>query len=359
MKKNNERKTSRHVVRDILFATVCILIIMVVVCFVGQCINRKTPENGINESMYVDINGSQQWINIYGEDTNNPVLLYLHGGPGSATSTVDYVFTRKISDVYTVVTWDQRNSGKSYNRDQRDTTITYDLMLSDGLEMTKYILNYMGKDKLTILGHSWGSLFGAKLVQEYPEYYEAYIGASQLLDPDKNEESFLSQAQEWLKDDPDGKAYIDKLTNSTSVAEYHKVKNGIIKHFGYDTPESERDYTMLLTLAFNPNYSVNDWIKYLFIENSAYVDFYEAGELEKFSVIDDTDYQMPYFAIIGENDYQADHTLAEDYYQNVNAPLKRLYIYEGGTHLTPIYDTDGFSATLHDISDKMCSFKNE
>lgn len=85
--------------------------------------------------MYVDINGTKQWINIYGQDKDNPVLLYLHGGLGSATSYQDYAFTRKWSDVYTVVTWDQRNCGKSYDTSKTDT-ITADIMMQDGKEMT-------------------------------------------------------------------------------------------------------------------------------------------------------------------------------------------------------------------------------
>ncbi len=122
--------------------------------------------------MYVDINNTKQWISIYGQDKDNPVLLYLHGGPGSATSAYDYAFTRKWSDVYTVVTWDQRNCGKSYSSDQNDTALTYDLMMSDGVEMTKYLLDYLGKDKITLLGHSWGTYFGSNLVLAYPEYYD-------------------------------------------------------------------------------------------------------------------------------------------------------------------------------------------
>ena len=157
---------------------------------VGKAIYSKTPEGGINESRYIDVNGTKQWINIYGEDINNPVLLYLHGGPGSATSEIDYAFTRKWADVYTVVTWDQRNCGKSYDAEQNDIVLTKEIFMTDGWEVTEYILDYLSKDKITILGHSWGSLFGANLVLEYPEYYDCFIGTGQLADYLENEEAF-------------------------------------------------------------------------------------------------------------------------------------------------------------------------
>ena len=146
---------------------ITVIILFLIVRFIGQKINGRTPEGGINEEMYVDINGTKQWISIYGQDKDNPVLLYLHGGPGSSTSAYDYAFTRKWSDVYTVVTWDQRNCGKSYSSDQNDTALTYDLMMSDGVEMTRFLLDYLGKDKITLLGHSWGTYFGSNLALEY------------------------------------------------------------------------------------------------------------------------------------------------------------------------------------------------
>ena len=97
-------KTILRILKWILIVVVTLLAIFFIVRAIGLSYYRKTPEGGINESMYIDVNGTRQWINIYGNDLDNPVLLYLHGGPGSSTSDIDYVFTRKWADVYTVVT---------------------------------------------------------------------------------------------------------------------------------------------------------------------------------------------------------------------------------------------------------------
>ena len=92
-------KVIGKILRGILIALVTIIFILFVVRLIGRAVNGRTPDGGINESMLVNINGTKQWINIYGQDKDNPVLLYLHGGPGSATSQIDYAFTRKWSDV--------------------------------------------------------------------------------------------------------------------------------------------------------------------------------------------------------------------------------------------------------------------
>ena len=77
-------------IKRIVVAVLILLIAFWGVRAVGKAIYNKTPDGGINESMYIDVNGTKQWINIYGENIDNPVLLYLHGGPGSATS-ISYI----------------------------------------------------------------------------------------------------------------------------------------------------------------------------------------------------------------------------------------------------------------------------
>ena len=100
MLKLNKQKISKMLKRIALTGLIIVFAFFFIRA-IGKAVYSKTPDGGINESMYIEVNGTKQWINIYGEDVNNPVLLYLHGGPGSATSHIDYAFTRKWTDVYT------------------------------------------------------------------------------------------------------------------------------------------------------------------------------------------------------------------------------------------------------------------
>ena len=142
------RKKLLKIIKYIAVAVVSIIALFFLIRAVGKAVYSRTPDGGINESMYIDVNGTKQWINIYGEDIDNPVLIYLHGGPGSATSQTDYAFTRKWADVYTVVTWDQRNCGKSYSPEQNSIVLTRELFLTDGKEVTEFVLDYLSKDKV-------------------------------------------------------------------------------------------------------------------------------------------------------------------------------------------------------------------
>lgn len=317
---------------------------------VGKSINSRTPDGGINESMYIDVNGTKQWINIYGKDKDNPVLLYLHGGPGSATSDIDYAFTRKWADVYTVVTWDQRNCGKSYDAEQNNIVLTRELFLTDGKEVTEFILNYLSKDRLTVLGHSWGSIYGANLVLEYPQYYECFIGAGQLVDSVENEKAFQQEALLWANGDKETLELIDRLTPDHVTMEHITARNAIMKKYGYDMMANGSDYNLAATVIFNPNYSILDWIYYFKRDMSVYLDFFTSEEFASFSLKGRVDYRVPFYNINGDRDYQTNHKLAQKYFDEVNAPYKQMYMMENMTHGLLESDSEGFSEIIHRIA---------
>ncbi|MEJ8751488.1 alpha/beta hydrolase [Lagierella sp. ICN-221743] len=318
----------------------------------GSLWNNRTPKDGINESMYIDINGSKQWINIYGKNKNNPVLLYLHGGPGSSTSEIDYAFTRKWSDIYTVVTWDQRNCGKSYNKAQDQIELTKEMLLEDGKEITEFIISHMGVDKISILGHSWGSIYGANLVLEYPKYYDLFIGCGQLVDIVENEEAFKSEAIKWAKGNEETMKLIEKINSEKITVESIEAKNEILNKYGYGIMKDGFDYCPITTILFNPNYSIRDWFSIASRDKQVYLDFFKSDELKDFSLKGKYEYQVPYININGDMDYQVNYKLAEDYFNKVIAPQKELYIMNNTTHALMISKSQEFSDILHDINKK-------
>lgn len=316
----------------------------------GRAIYSKTPDGGINESMYIDVNGTKQWMNIYGEDIDNPVLLYLHGGPGSATSDIDYAFTRKWADVYTVATWDQRNCGKSYDAKQNAIVLTRELFMADGKEVTEFLLDCLSKDKITVLGHSWGSIYGANLVLEYPEYYDCFIGTGQLVDYRENEEAFRQEAILWAEGDEETLNLVKQLTPDNITMEHISARNAIMQKYGYDMMVNGSDYNLAAAVIFNPNYSIMDWINYFKRDRSVYMDFFASREFASFSLKGRVDYEVPFYNINGDKDYQTNYKLAQEYFEEVNAPYKQMFLMENMTHGLLESDAEGFSEMIHQIA---------
>lgn len=338
------------IIRNIVFIILSLILLFLLVRSIGKAVNNRTPKGGINESMYVEINGTQQWISIYGEDINNPVLLYLHGGPGTSTSAYDYAFTRQWADVYTVVTWDQRNCGKSYEKSQNDTALTYELMMSDGLEMTKFLIDYLDKEKITILGHSWGTYYGCNLVLAHPEYYDCYIGTGQLVDMYQNETAFKEIAGEWAGNDAEGLELLACITPGNYTEEYFRARNLLMQKYGYDMLRDGTDYNVLAAEIFNPHYSLADWVKLLHSDPAVYMDFLMSDEFNQFSLLGKTEYEVPYYNINGDCDYQTNYKLAQEYFDEIDAPYKRLYMMEDTTHGLLESKSAAFSEILHEIA---------
>ena len=128
--------------------------------------------DAVSELKAVEIGGLEQWILIRGEDQSNSVLLWLHGGPGSAQMAVHRKFNKELEKEYVVVHWDQRGAGKSNHIGFREETMTLERFIEDAHELTDYLKDRFDQEKIFLLGHSWGTQFGILTVQRYPaDYY--------------------------------------------------------------------------------------------------------------------------------------------------------------------------------------------
>ena len=123
-------------------------------------------ENSISEKVWVDINGIKQGMFIRGENPQNPVILYLHGGPGTPMlQFISYLEkNERLEKYFTICYWDQRGSGMTYNKSTDPSTMTVEQMVEDTHKVTEYLKERFGQDKIYLIGHSWGSYLGVKTI---------------------------------------------------------------------------------------------------------------------------------------------------------------------------------------------------
>src|SRR5215204_3492153 len=147
-----------------------------------------TSPDGIDEAKYVEVGGIQQWITIRGEDRNNPVLLFLHGGPGDATNPWGYAGFRLWLKHFTVVQWDQRGAGRTLGRNGSASAeaVTVNRLVQDGVELAALLARSLGRNKVVLVGHSWGSTLGVLMAKARPELFSVFVGTGQVADPAKN-----------------------------------------------------------------------------------------------------------------------------------------------------------------------------
>ena len=139
----------------------------------------------------VRIGDCDQWILERSQDATNPVVLFLHGGPGTSQLTSNRRNTRHLEKHFTVVNWDQRGAGKSYRAIGDADRMNIDQFVADTRELTLYLLAKFGQERLILAGHSWGSVIAALTVSRYPELYHCYVGIGQMAEHDRGRGGFL------------------------------------------------------------------------------------------------------------------------------------------------------------------------
>ena len=138
---------------------------------------------GVDESGYVRIGGIDQWIQVRGQDRANPVLLCVHGGPGGTWLPVTRIFLPWEKE-FTVVFWDQRGAGKTLRATGPAiaSTMSVERMAQDGVEVAEYLRTRFKKEKIILLGHSFGSVLGARMAKQRPDLFAAFVGTGQVSD---------------------------------------------------------------------------------------------------------------------------------------------------------------------------------
>ena len=191
-------------------------------------IRKIASENGIDELRTVPIGGIQQWLSIRGRDRRNPILLFIHGGPASPEMPTSWAYQDGWEDYFTVVQWDQRGTGKTFNANDPAVvgpTISAERMELDAEEVVQYLRTTYHQQKIFVLGHSWGSILGLELAARHPEWLYAYIGMGQVISVRDNERlnyAFALKAAETAGNQ-------EALTQLRSIAPYPEA-DGLVTY---------------------------------------------------------------------------------------------------------------------------------
>jgi len=305
-----------------------------------------TP-NGIDEARYVEVGGIQQWITIRGEDRNNPVLLFLHGGPGDATNPWGYAGFRLWLKHFTVVQWDQRGAGRTLgkNPDAPPQVITVARMTQDGLELAELLRKQLRKDKIILVGHSWGSILGIRMVKARPDLFYAFVGTGQVADPKK---SYTVAYGQLLRN-------AEALKDERALRELREVGPppysdgrgyGVQRKWSNFFEGADAFISSMIGFALTaPGYTlrdVNDWFDGQSVSAERLVP--ETSALDATALAGD--FAVPVFVIQGAEDFTTPTSLARSFVDSIRAPAKAFVPIEGGGHFAVFMKSSAFLEQL-------------
>ncbi len=298
---------------------------------------RVTP-GGIDELKPIEIGGIKQWIHVRGNDARNPILLFLHGGPGSPMMAESWTFQRPWEDFFTVVQWDQRGAGKTFGESGRkvDRSMTVNQMQADAEALIAWLRHTYGKEKIFLLGHSWGSILGVKVAQHHPDWLYAYIGVGQVVGMRRNEsvgyQQTLAKARavnntqaikelESIAPYPNANG-TTSLSNLMTERKWDVALGGMI--YGHSTDNEAQRWSM------SPDYNANDVKSAELGEGSTIQVLWSQLPQVDFDQV--SRFECPVFIFAGAEDRTTPETLAKEFFDRIQAPQKKFYKIEGAAH---------------------------
>ncbi|MFV0394535.1 MAG: alpha/beta fold hydrolase [Coprobacillaceae bacterium] len=318
--------------------------------------NGNVVEGSIAELREVEINGRKEWITIRGHDTTKPILLFLAGGPGGTQMAATRYELEELEKYFVVVNWDQPGSGKSYSSVSYEE-LTIQTYIDDGITLSEYLCEEFEQEKIYVLGESWGSALGIFMAYERPDLYHAFIGTGQMVAFVETEKMDYHLALELAKEAGDT-SIVSKL-----------LENGEPPYYGSDVTWKSATYLNYLSsiMAKNPEiknggyqtirdlcaneYGIIDKINFVrgIINsfNHLYPLLYDIDLREDYNTL-----EIPTYFFLGRHDINAPVSLAEDYYEVLNAPYKEIVWFEHSGHSPWINERDLFVEKVIQIIDK-------
>ena len=304
------------------------------------------PKRTIHEEGFIKINGIEQWVTIHGESTK-PVILFLHGGPGSPISPYSNALFSDWEKDFIIVQWDQRGTGKTYGRTAPEeltpaflqaNPLTVDQMVADGLELTAHLLKQLDKKKVILFGTSWGSVLGVKMAAKRPQLFYAYIGHSQITDP-SDDLTLYHKVYQLAQKNKDTTSL--DILKSLGLPPYTEAKNvgkifRIVKKYERLNSTPAPDSLFVLSAAYDNeayNRHSSDGDDYSFVN---YVGDKRLGVTAMRATInlveDNPSFKIPVYFIQGMEDLLTPKEASRKYFNTIKAPAKQNYLLPKTAH---------------------------
>ncbi|ETT52098.1 alpha/beta hydrolase [Paenibacillus sp. FSL H7-0942] len=340
----------RKKIRKTLKYSIFSIILIVIVALIFPTWTPKIKgENSISMLEQVEINGTGHEVMIRGVDRTNPILIFVHGGPGC--SEIPYVrkYQKELEQHFTVVHYDQRGSGKSYHFFEDYSNLTTDVLVDDLLALRDYVSKELGQEKVILIGHSFGTYIGMKAAAKAPTQFHAYIGIGQMANTLQSELESLEYTYEQAKQagNEDDVKKLELIRSSIEQGKELTPRILLQKYGGAARLINEnRDY--ISGFLLNPEYNGLDMIRfYSGMFSSQDILLREAFDQNLPDIVDHL--EIPTYFVTGKYDYMTTANAARDYFDVLDAPIKDFIVFNESAHYPQLEEKEKFVKWLNEL----------
>jgi pimeloyl-ACP methyl ester carboxylesterase len=315
-----------------------------------------TP-NGIAELQQVELNGYPQWVLIRGHDVSDPLFLFLHGGPGESNLWLAHHTMKELERHFVCVNWDQRGAGKSLLPGPDPSSMTIEQLYEDTVDLIKLLLARFEKEKLLLLGHSWGGLLATKVAARYPELLHAVILMNPTIDNRRGEDISYRWVLERARTANDDKAVrvLEKLGSSDTYGKEGRfIERKMVLRYG-GLAHSASLQTMVRLMLEAPEYSIAECIRNFRMKSLSFSIPLMADELMDVNLIKEVpQLAVPAFLFLGRHDHTAPSELSEEFCGSLQAPHKEVIWFEESAHTPDLDEPEKFQREVIRIGKAVC-----
>lgn len=306
----------------------------------------------------IELNGVQQWLVIRGRDRSRPVLLYLHGGPGTPETALLREYDRELENDFVVVSWDQRGAGKSYPAGLANpATLTPGQLLADTHALTAYLKRRFAHDRIYLVAHSWATVIGMRAVKEAPGDYYALVSVEQTSDALREEIAMHTWVLDQARRDGNSQA-VDELTRlapgSLSIKE-REVRLKWIERYGggvIHRPGGLDELTWVVLRA--PEYTIVEKLNYQRAARFTLAHLFPDGRVPAIDLMTEIpSVDVPVHFVEGRFDRLVPMDIARDYYDALRAPYKEFVVFESSAHSPPFEEPDRFHRMMLGVAGRI------
>jgi pimeloyl-ACP methyl ester carboxylesterase len=299
----------------------------------------------------------QQYLIIRGVDAEKPVMLFLHGGPGSPEFAFMKHYNQAIENDFVMVYWEQRGAGKSYSKHIPAETMNLEQLVSDTKELSEYLINRFQKEKIFIMGHSWGSFLGIVTAWRYPELYHAFFGVGQVAHQYRAEQISFDWVKEQAGKRKNNKAikvlaamdFPDSLASMEEWMDFLMRERKYVQAFGGGITREMKGMWPAVKIVLNTReYTLSDKLNYMKGSIFSLKNLWPA--VIHTNLLHDIDtMQVPVYIFQGIYDYQTPYIVAKDFFDQLEAPEKDFFGFKTSAHSPLFEETEKFNAILREL----------
>jgi len=325
----------------------------------------KVIEGSISTIEEVMINNQEQYLVIRGVDSSKPVMLFVHGGPGFPETSSMKKLNKAIEKDFVMVYWEQRGAGKSYSKDILAESLTIEQLVNDTKMVSEYIIKQFGREKIFILGHSWGSYLAISAAYKYPDLYHSYFGVSMISDQYKGEQIGF----EWVKEEANKRndqaalkmlsetSFPDLMASGQEWWDYLGIQRRFLNKYGAGVAYEMTSVGPFMKMFLGAKeYTLREKMNSMSGMMLSMENLWPEMIQTNLNYIDSM--QLPVYIFQGVHDRQAPFSVAKDFFDRIKAPEKEFYSFENSAHSPLVEEVTKFNSIVREKAEEYSKENN-